>query len=101
GLAQSMQTFPGSTAADTIQIIRQYHPGHGADRVLRGEVLSESTQEGAGNVFELVENTVSALTVTMPSGAPSDPRLLRAAITQTQTTYSEPGDAPAVVRTRF
>src|SRR5262249_972890 len=98
GFEQSIQTFPGTTQANTIQIVTQYHPGHGDDRVLRGQILTQKTQDGAGNLFKQVDNRVSALTI---DGMPNDPRLKRAAVTQTQTTTTELGEAPAVVRTRF
>lgn len=98
GFAQSIQTLPGSAAADTIRIVTQFHPGHGADRVLRGQPLSIRTEDGTGRVFRQVDNQCSALPVV---GLPDDPRLKRAAVTQTQITTSEPGETPAVVRTRF
>jgi RHS repeat-associated protein len=98
GFAQSIQTFPGIGASDTISIVTQYHPGHGDDRVLRGQVLSTQTQDGAGNVFKKVVNQVVAIAVDALS---SDARLKRAALVQTDTTHSEPGEAPALVRTRF
>jgi RHS repeat-associated protein len=98
GFARSIQTFPGTGASDTIQIVRQFHPGRGADRVLRGQVLSSRTEDGAGNLFQLVENEVAALPV---AGLPPDPRLLRAVVTQTRTTHAELGETPVVVRTRF
>jgi YD repeat-containing protein len=98
GFAQSIQTFPGLGQSDAISIVTQYHPGHGADRVLRGQVLSAQTQDGAGNVFKKIVNRVVALDVTGLSG---DARLKRAAITQTDVTTSEQGEAPALVRARF
>jgi RHS repeat-associated protein len=98
GFAQSIQTLPGSAAADTIRIVTTYHPGHGGDRVLRGQPLSIRTEDGTGRVFRQVDNQCSALPVV---GLPDDPRLKRAAVTQTQITTSEPGETPAVVRTRF
>jgi RHS repeat-associated protein len=98
GFARSIQTFPGAGAADTIRLVTQFHAGRGADRALRGQVLSARTEDGAGQVYKLVENQVSALAI---AGLPDDPRLRRAAITQTQTTTSEPGQASAVVQTRY
>jgi RHS repeat-associated protein len=98
GFAQSTQTLPGTGAADTIRIVTQFHPGRGVDRALRGQVLSARTEDGAGSAFKLVENQVSALSV---AGLPDDPRLKRAAVTQTQITFNEPGETSAVVRTRF
>ena len=98
GFQQSTQTFPGINGlSDTIRIITQY-PGRGAERVLRGQVLSSSTQDGAGNVFKLVENQVIALLV---DGMPADARLKRVGLMQTQVTTTEPGQTPAVVRTRY
>jgi RHS repeat-associated protein len=98
GFAESTLTAPGPTAATTIRTITRFHPGRGADRALRGQVISARTEDGAGAVFQLVENQLAALSV---ADLPDDPRLKRAAITQVQTTHSEPGDAPAVIRTRY
>lgn len=98
GFQQSIQTFPGATAAETIQIFTLYHAGRGNDRVLRGQVLTTRTADGNGTVFKQVDNQVSALSV---AGLPNDPRLKRAALTQSDITTSEPGETPAVVRTRY
>jgi RHS repeat-associated protein len=98
GFQQSVQTFPGTGPSDTISIITQYHPGHGDDRVLRGQVLSSQTQDGAGNVFKKTVNQVTALAI---SGLSGDARLKRAAITETDVTTTELGETPAVVRKRF
>lgn len=99
GFAQSTQTFPGVGASDAITIVTTYHPGHGADRVLRGQVLSARTQDGAGNVYKTVVNQVAALTV---AGLSGDARLLRAATSETDMTLTEPGQVgSALVRTRF
>jgi RHS repeat-associated protein len=97
GFAQSTETFLATDPAHTVEVITTY-PGLGAPRVLRGQVLTQTTEDGVGNVLKLVENQVNALAVT---GLPDDPRLERAAIAQTQTTYTAVGDTPAVVRTRF
>ena len=98
GFSQSIQTLPGVGSSDAITIVTQYHPGHGPDRVLRGQVLSASTQDGAGKVYKAVVNQVAALPV---NGLSGDARLLRAAVTETDVTRSEPGQTPALVRTRF
>lgn len=98
GFSQSVQTFPGATAANTIQVVTHFHPGRGPDRVLRGQVLSTTTLDGQGTVFKQVDNTVVALSV---QGLPNDARLKRAAVSQTQTTFSEPGAQSRTARTRF
>lgn len=98
GFSQSIQTFPGATARETIRVTTQYHAGRGADRALRGQVLTSRTEDGEGRVFKQVDNQVVALAI---DGLPDDPRLRRAAITQTDVTSSEPGEPSAVVRTRF
>jgi RHS repeat-associated protein len=98
GFAQTVRTLPGAGLTDTIRTITIFHPGRGVDRALRGQVLSERTEDGSGRVFQRVDNQVAALTIT---GLPADARLKRAAVTQTDTTKQEPGEAPAVLRTRF
>ena len=58
GFEQSIQTYPGLGQSDTINVVTHYHSGRGADRVLRGQVLSQQTQDGTGNVFKQVTNLV-------------------------------------------
>src|SRR5690349_19544344 len=64
GFREAVRTVPGATAATTVRTVTRFHPGLGADRALRGEVLYEAVEDGNGVIFRETENDVTAMAVT-------------------------------------
>ncbi len=100
GFERSTLTRPapedGAAPADTIRTFTQYAPGLGADRVLRGQVLSERVEDGTGKVFTETTHQVAAVAI---AGLPAtDPRLRRAVVLATEVHHHEGQASPLVTR---
>ncbi|HMG52221.1 MAG TPA: FG-GAP-like repeat-containing protein, partial [Kofleriaceae bacterium] len=103
GFGESKVTRPdpadGAPADQTVRQIRQFAPGVGADRVLRGQVLSERIEDATGKVFR--ETTYSVTALAIDGLPPDDPRLRRAGVVQTIVRRYEDAAASVDIRTRF
>jgi RHS repeat-associated protein len=103
GFEHSTESRPdpaaGAPAAETIRWIRRYAPGLGADRVLRGRLISERIEDGAGTVFVETTHDVAAAAV---DGLPAtDPRLRRAITLSTEQHHHEGQPTALITRIEY
>jgi RHS repeat-associated protein len=103
GFAEATVTRPdpddGAAATQTVRRIQRFHPGLGADRVLRGRVVYERTEDGGGHVYRETTTELAALAV---AGLPaSEPRLRRAAVVATEVAHHEGQATPITTRTEI
>jgi RHS repeat-associated protein len=90
GFTQSAVTRPDPDLGGGAAVVRQvqrFHPGLGADRALRGRVVSDRIEDGAGLVYRDTSHQLAAVAVSgLPAG---EPRLRRAVVTATRSLHHE------------
>ncbi|MCU0692918.1 MAG: FG-GAP-like repeat-containing protein, partial [Polyangiaceae bacterium] len=96
GFLESVVTRTDASGADVVRQVRQFHPGLGKDRALRGQVLAERIENGSGAIYRETRNDLFAATV---SGLPSDQPLLRRAVVRATDVVHYEG-SPAALQTR-
>jgi RHS repeat-associated protein len=97
--ARSTQPDPadGGPAALASRKVQRFHAGLGIDRVLRGALMYEREESGAGTVYTETTHVRAAVPVDqLPS---TDPRLRRAVLLSTETKHFEGYATPLVTRT--
>jgi RHS repeat-associated protein len=103
GFAEAVVSRPdpadGAAAADTVRHVQRFHLGLGMDRVLRGQLVHERIEDGAGHVYRETTNDLTAATVAGLS--PTEPRLRRAVTTATETRHHEGQATPLVTRIEY
>lgn len=103
GFSQSVLSKPdpadGAPAALIQRQVRRYASGLGADRELRGELLSERIETGAGTLIqETVNDVVAAAIAGLPA---SDARLRRALRNSMEVRHWEGQTTPRIARTEY
>jgi RHS repeat-associated protein len=103
GFSQTTLSRPdpadGAPAAQIIRQTQRFAAGLGLDRVLRGALLSDRIETGAGAVIRETTNDVAAMVI---AGLPaSDGRLRRAIVNATEVRHFEGQPSALVTRTEF
>ena len=103
GFQQSTLSRPdpadGAPAAQIVRRVQRFAPGLGLDRELRGEVLSERIETGAGT---LIRETTHDVTAAVVAGLPTnDGRLRRAIINATEVHHNEGLATALITRTEL
>lgn len=103
GFAEAILTRPdpadGAPAADTVRQIQKFSTGPGLDRSLRGQLLLDRVENGAGT---LLRETVYTATTMPIAGLPADqPKLRKPIISAIEERHHEGQGTPLVTRTEL
>ena len=98
GFSTLTSVAAGADAGDTRVSEVRYHAGLGADRVLRGAVLSTEVRDGLGRIQSRSESDRLAYDIGLrsASGRPEDDALLRVAVTTAERRYVHDGQATPI-----
>jgi RHS repeat-associated protein len=103
GFSRSVLSRPdpadGAPPAQIVRQVRHYAAGLGLDRALRGELLDERIETGAGTVIRATSHALEAVAV---AGLPTtDGRLRKAVVHATESQHFEGQPTALVTRTEY
>lgn len=103
GFAEAIVTRPdpadGLPASQTVRQVQRFSAGPGLDRELRGQLLSDRVEDGAGVVLR--ETTYDATTMAVSGLPATEPKLRRAIVRSVEEKHYEGQPSALVMRTEF